>query len=131
MSYPEAALHRCPRKRYSENIQHVDGRTLMPKCDFSKVSKQVYWNHTSAWVLSCKFATYFQNTFSWDQTFTAASGYHSQLIQQLETFLLLRVVQYIVLSKWKYSIIFQVTRSRVPVIAASCNYLCSWFNQVL
>ena len=23
-----------------------------------------YWNHTSAWVFSCKFATYFQNTFS-------------------------------------------------------------------
>ena len=23
----------------------------------------LYWNHASAWVFSCKFATYFQNTF--------------------------------------------------------------------
>ena len=27
-------------------------------------TKQLYWNHTSAWVFSCKFAIYFQNTFS-------------------------------------------------------------------
>ena len=24
---------------------------------------QRYWNRTSAWVFSCKFAAYFQNTF--------------------------------------------------------------------
>ena len=35
----------------------------MPKCDFNKAAKQFYWNHTSACVFSCKFATYFQNTF--------------------------------------------------------------------
>ena len=29
-----------------------------------KVALQPYWNHTSAWVFSCKFASYFQNTFS-------------------------------------------------------------------
>ena len=28
----------------------------MPKCDFNKVAKQLYSNHTSAWVFSCKFA---------------------------------------------------------------------------
>ena len=33
------------------------------KCDFIKVVKQLYWNHTSAWVFSCKLAAYFQNTF--------------------------------------------------------------------
>ena len=27
-------------------------------------AKQLYWNHTSAWVFSCKFATIVQNTFS-------------------------------------------------------------------
>ena len=27
-------------------------------------TKQLYWNHTSAWVFSCKFAAYFKNTFS-------------------------------------------------------------------
>ena len=25
---------------------------------------QFYWNHTLAWVFSCKFTAYFQNTFS-------------------------------------------------------------------
>ena len=34
----------------------------MPKCDFNKVAKQLYWNHTSAWVFSYKFVAYFQNT---------------------------------------------------------------------
>ena len=34
-----------------------------------KYKKNILWkkhaqNHTSAWVLSCKFAAYFQNTFS-------------------------------------------------------------------
>ena len=28
------------------------------------VALQLYWNHTSSWVFSCKFAAYFQNTFS-------------------------------------------------------------------
>ena len=28
------------------------------------VAKQLYWNRTSAWVFSCKFAPYFQSTFS-------------------------------------------------------------------
>ena len=29
----------------------------------SVISKQLYWNHTSAWMFSCKFAAYFQNTY--------------------------------------------------------------------
>ena len=36
----------------------------MPKCDFNKVAKQVF---------SCKFAVYFQNTFSSEHLWTAAS----------------------------------------------------------
>ena len=52
------------KKRCSENIQQIYKRTPMPKSDLNKVSKQLYWNHTSAWVFSCKFAAYFQNTFS-------------------------------------------------------------------
>ena len=50
-----------PTKRCSENMQQIY-RTPMSKCDFNKAAKQLYWNHTSAWVFSCKFATYFQNT---------------------------------------------------------------------
>ena len=29
-------------KRCSENIQQIYWKTLMPKCDFSKVAKQLY-----------------------------------------------------------------------------------------
>ena len=45
----------------------------MPKCDFNKVSNQLYWNCTSAWVFYYKFAAYFQNTFSEDHLWRAAS----------------------------------------------------------
>ena len=51
------------RKRCSENMQQIFRRTPMPKCDFSKVAKQLYWNHTLAWVFPCKFAAYFRNNF--------------------------------------------------------------------
>ena len=49
-------------KRCSENMQQIYRGTSMPKCNFNKV-KQLYSNRTSAWVFSCKFAAYFQNTF--------------------------------------------------------------------
>ena len=39
-----------PRKRCSENMQQIYRRTPMPNCDFNKVAKQLYWNHTSTWV---------------------------------------------------------------------------------
>ena len=52
------------RKKCFENMQQIYKRTSMSKCDFSKVVLQSYWNHTSVWVFSCKFAVYFQNTFS-------------------------------------------------------------------
>ena len=32
-----------------ENIQQIYKRTPMPKCDFNKVTLQLYWNHISAW----------------------------------------------------------------------------------
>ena len=34
---------------------------------------QLYWNCTSAWVFSCKFAAYFQKTFSQEHLWVAAS----------------------------------------------------------
>ena len=37
----------------------------MPKCDFNKVA---------LWVFSCKFAAYFQNTFSKEHLWVAASA---------------------------------------------------------
>ena len=47
----------------------------MPKCDFNKVAKQLYWNHTSAWVFFRKFAAYFQNPFSQEHLWTAADEF--------------------------------------------------------
>ena len=52
----EAATQSVPRKRCSENRQQIYRRTPMLKCNFNKVAKQLYWNRTSAWVFSCKFA---------------------------------------------------------------------------
>ena len=52
------------RKRCSENIQQIYRRMPMPKCNLNKVALQLYWNHTSVWLFSWKFAAYFQNTFS-------------------------------------------------------------------
>ena len=52
------------KKRCSENMQQIYRRTPIPKCDFNKVSEQLYWNRTSARVFSCKFTAYFPNTFS-------------------------------------------------------------------
>ena len=48
-----------PRKRCSEDMQQIYRRTPMLKCDFNKVASQIYWNRTSTWVLSCKFAAQF------------------------------------------------------------------------
>ena len=36
---------------------------------------QLYWNHTSAWVISSKFAAFLQNTFSEELLWRAASGH--------------------------------------------------------
>ena len=47
------------KKRCSENVQQIYRGTPMPKCDF----KQLYSNHISAWVFSCKFAAIFRTPF--------------------------------------------------------------------
>ena len=47
-----------------EHMQEIYRRTPMPKCDFNKVAKQLYWNHTLTWVFYYKFAAYFQGIFS-------------------------------------------------------------------
>ena len=50
------------RKRSSGNMHQIYKRTPVPKCDFNKVA-----------LFSCKFALYFQNTFSKKHLWTAAS----------------------------------------------------------
>ena len=59
-----------PIKRCSENMQQIYRRTSTQKCDFNKTAKQLYWNHTPAWVFFCKFAAYFQNTFLYEHLYT-------------------------------------------------------------
>ena len=54
-------------------MQQIYWRTPTPKCDFNKVEKQFYWNRTLALVFSCKFAAYFQNTFSYEHLWRADS----------------------------------------------------------
>ena len=54
-------------------MQQIHRKTPMPACDFNKAAKRLYWNHISAWVFACKFATYFQNTFSYEHLCWAAS----------------------------------------------------------
>ena len=35
---------------------------------------QFYWNHTSAWVISCKFAAFLQINFTEEHQWRASSG---------------------------------------------------------
>ena len=48
-------------------MQQIDRRKPMQKCDFKKVALH------SAWVFSFQFAEYFQNTFSQEHIWMAAS----------------------------------------------------------
>ena len=52
------------RRRCSESMQQIYRRTPMLICDFNIMALQLYWNGTSTWVFSRKFAAYFQNIFS-------------------------------------------------------------------
>ena len=59
----EQPPRRVLKKRFSENMQQMYRRTPIPMCNFNKVALQLFWNHTLAWVFSCTFDSYFQNTF--------------------------------------------------------------------
>ena len=43
-------------------MQQIYRRTPIPKCDFNEIALQLYWNHGSALVFSCKFAAFFKST---------------------------------------------------------------------
>ena len=67
------------KKRCSENMQLIYRRTPMPKCYL-----QLYWNLTSVWVFSCKFAAYFQKTFSKEHLWMAASAFRVFLTSTIQ-----------------------------------------------
>ena len=60
-SHAECHFNKVALKRWRK---FTGEQTCWAECHFNKVGKQLYWNHTSAWLFSCKFAGYFQNTFS-------------------------------------------------------------------
>ena len=62
----------------SANMQQIYRKTPMQKCDFSNVANQFYWNHTVAWVFSCKFAGYLQKSCSDEHLWgTTSADFHS------------------------------------------------------
>ena len=91
-SYVQSSQAGVLRKRFSENMHRIYRRTPMPKCDLNKVAKQLYWNHTSEWVFSYKFAAYFQNAFFKEHLWVAASENRYQLDGGLVKKLFLRSV---------------------------------------
>ena len=52
------------KERCSENMHQIYRRTTMQKSNLNKVPLHGWIPVASAWVLSCKFAAYFQNPFS-------------------------------------------------------------------
>ena len=70
------AFFRSSRTECSEIMQQICRRTPMSKCHLNNVPLQLYWNCTSEWMFSCKFAAYFQNTFSQEHLCMAASVFY-------------------------------------------------------
>ena len=73
---------RCSvRKGVLRNFAKFTGKHLCQGFLFNKVAglvaKQLYWNRTSAWVFRCKFAAYFEDTFSQEHLWMTASTYRS------------------------------------------------------
>ena len=72
------------QKMCSANMQQIYRRTPTEKCEFRKVVNQLYWNHTSAWVFSCKFAAYLQNScfdeHLWGKT---SASFYSTCLQNI------------------------------------------------
>ena len=60
------------KKRCSENMQEIYRRTRMSKCDFNKLQNN-FIEIASEWVSSYNFAAYFQNIFSQEHLWVAAS----------------------------------------------------------
>ena len=59
---PYNYLCRCSLAKMWKTHQ-IYRRTLMPRRDYNKVAKQIYWNCISALVFFCKFAAYIQKPF--------------------------------------------------------------------
>ena len=105
----------------------------MPKCDFNKVAKNLYWNYTSAWVFSCKFAAYFQNTSGRQPLAQVALPDYCQFTKELRNWDFWSPNDFILLD---CEIVFQVHyvcgRKRGPNLRLNCHFSkkkkCSYLN---
>ena len=62
------------KKRCSENTQQTYRRTPKPNCDFNNIALQLYKTTLSHGCFFCKFAAYFQKTFTQEHLCVAVSG---------------------------------------------------------
>ena len=111
-------------------LQSVMRFTQTQKASASSITSPLHLNHTSALVFSCKFAAYFQNTFSWEHLWTAASVpslvvlspvHHAEQLYWNHT------------SAWvfsrKFVAYFQNTAGRLLLIRDNCSK--SWASRLL
>ena len=62
------------RKRRSENMQQIYGKTSMPNCYFDKIALQLYWNRTSHGCSLVNLLHIFKTPFP-KNTWRVASGF--------------------------------------------------------
>ena len=94
------------QKMCSANMQQIYRRTPMRKCDFRKVANQLYWNRTSAWFFSCKFAAYLQNTcFDEHLWGTTSANFFSTCLPYLSIQIRVKfgLFSYMFLTRWMFS----------------------------
>ena len=60
---PLTTFHKCFTKHVFRPEVWNCTENIQPIYNLQLLYMQLYWNHTSAWVFSCKLAAYFQNTF--------------------------------------------------------------------
>ena len=78
--------------------------------------KQRYWDRTSAWVFSCKFAEYFQNTFFSEHLWTTAFEKIQSILRNIEYHLPLMSE----MKQWSLEMI-HVTKSFVEAVVDADN----------
>ena len=86
------------------NFATANTKYSRPQVFIGKVVLQLNWNRTSAWVSSCKFAAYFQNTFSREHLWVAASltCFGKTILNNSEFFLVTLIFRNFLRQWWKF-----------------------------
>ena len=106
----EAVICLFLRKRFSENMQQIYRKTPMSKC----------CKKTLVWVFSCKSAAYFQNIYSEEHLWMAASVNPSLVSVRNLTFMLMVMAK---LLYWSPNVHREPIGSRF-IVAISCCFKC-------